>query len=53
MAITACTSNEYIIYTGGTGATATPHPIYTGGDNSNDIYIQCGMVLLGGDGLYN
>lgn len=48
MAITACTDNEYIIYTGGT---ETPHAIYSEADGTESI--QCGTVKLGGNGVYN
>lgn len=48
MAITACTNNEYVIYTGGT---ETPHAIYTEADGTESI--QCTTVKLGGNGLYN
>lgn len=48
MAVTACTTNEYVIYT---GSTETPHAIFSD-DNGQDS-IQCNTVRLGGNGLYN
>lgn len=52
MAITACTtSDEYLIYTGGTSGVTTPHAIYT--DGNGETSIQCNTVKLGGNGLYS
>lgn len=48
MAVTACTSNEYVIYT---GSTETPHAIYT--DDNGQESIQCNTVRLGGNGLFS
>jgi len=48
MAVTACTTNEYVVYT---GATPTIHAIYSD-DNGQDS-IQCTTVKLGGNGLYS
>ena len=48
MPVTACTSNEYTIYTGGT---PTPHAIYS--DSNGEDSIQCSTVRLGGNGLFH
>lgn len=46
MPITACTINEYTIYT---GATETIHPVFTDGEGNESI--QCNAVKLGGNSL--
>lgn len=54
MAVTACTSSdEYLIYTGGTGTGTvdTPHAVYT--DGNGEVSIQCNTVKLGGNGFYS
>jgi hypothetical protein len=53
MAQTGCTSTQYVIPLSG-GTIFTPiHPVMTKGDDETKTVVQCGDVLLGGNGLYS